>query len=431
MEDTASPLVNPNPSVPHAPDSDTSHPGHSSKGRWWFLILLLLAAAGAYEYWHRSDGATASATSEPRRSKKGGSPGDVVPVVAARARRGNIGVYDPGLGNVTPIYTDTIKSLVNGELMSVRYTEGQIVQKGDPLFEIDPRPYEAALTQAEGQLLRDQAVLANARIDLSRYELLVPLKAVPEQTLATQKAMVQQYEGIVKTDQGQVDAAKVNLVYCHITAPITGLLGLRLVDPGNIVHSTDTNGLVVITQMDPISVIFTLAEDLLPVVQGKMRAGQTLEVDAWDRDNKKKLAQGTLTTIDNEIDQTTGTVRMRATFDNKNFSLFPSQFVNVKMLVEQKSGVVLLTTAAIQRNSNATFVYLVQPDSTVAVRNIQVGTTEGDDAEIVSGLAPGDVAVMTGADKLQDGSKVAVQVLGEQPKSEQGSAKEPRPGGKG
>ena len=255
----------------------------------------------------------------------------------------------------------------------------------------------------------------------------MPQKAVPEQTLATQKALVAQYEGIVKTDQGQVDAARVNLDYCHIAAPITGLVGLRLVDPGNIVHAADTNGLVVITQMDPISVIFTLSEDLLPAVLQKMRAGQTLEVDAYDRNNTKKLSQGTLTTVDNEIDQTTGTVRMRATFDNKDSSLFPSQFVNIKMLVQQKNGVVLLTTAAIQRNSNATFVYLVQPDSTVSVRNIQVGTTEGDDSEITSGLAPGDVVVMTGADKLQEGSKVNVQVLGEQPPA----AKAPKPGGRG
>jgi len=389
-----------------------------------------LAAAAGFEYWHRSGGATASATSGTKTSKKGGG-GDTIPVVAARARRGNIGVYDPGLGNVTPIYTDTIKSRVDGQLMSVRYREGQIVQKGDPLFEIDPKPYEAALTQAEGQLARDQALLANARIDQARYELLVPQKAVPEQTLATQKAMVAQYEGIVKTDQGQVDAAKVNLDYCHIPAPITGLVGLRLVDPGNIVHAADTNGLVVITQIDPISVIFTLSEDLLPAVLQKMRAGETLEVDAYDRNNTKKLAQGTLTTVDNEIDQTTGTVRMRATFDNKDGSLFPSQFVNVKILVQQKNGVVLLTTAAIQRNSNATFVYLVKPDSTVTVRNIQVGTTEGDDAEITSGLAAGDVVVMTGADKLEEGSKVNVQILGEQPKPQQGSPKAPLVGGKG
>jgi membrane fusion protein, multidrug efflux system len=388
------------------------------------VVLLLLAGAVTFEYWNRTPSATASASSDPKVIKKAGG-GDAVPVVGARARRGNIGVYDPGLGSVTPIYTDTIKSRVDGELMSVRYHEGEIVQKGDLLIEIDPRPYEAALTQAEGQLLRDQALLANARIDLTRYELLVPQKAVPEQMLATQRATVAQYEGIVKTDQGQVDAAKVNLVYCKITAPITGLVGLRLVDPGNIVHATDTNGLVVIAQMDPISVIFTLEEGLLPVVLQKMRAGQKLEVDAYDHDNNKKLSQGTLTTVDNEIDQTTGTVRLRATFDNKDNSLFPSQFVNVKMLVEQKNGVVLLTTAAVQRNSNATFVYLVQPDSTVTVRNIQVGTTEGDDAEVTSGLAPGDVVVVTGADKLQDGSKVNVQVLGEKP----GSVKAPRPGG--
>jgi multidrug efflux system membrane fusion protein len=419
MDDNAAPSMTPSPPAPH----ESKNP-RRSRGRWWIVILLLLAAAGGYEYW-RTGRTTASATSNTKANKKGG--GDVIPVVAARARRGNIGVYDPGLGSVTPIYTDTIKSRVDGQLMSVRYKEGEIVQKGDPLFEIDPKPYAAALTQAEGQLARDQALLANARIDQARYELLVPQKAVPEQTLATQKALVAQYEGIVKTDQGQVDAARVNLDYCHIAAPITGLVGLRLVDPGNIVHAADTNGLVVITQMDPISVIFTLAEDLLPVVLQKMRAGQTLEVDAYDRNNTKKLSQGTLTTVDNEIDQTTGTVRMRATFDNKDSSLFPSQFVNIKMLVQQKNGVVLLTTAAIQRNSNATFVYLVQPDSTVTVRNIQVGTTEGDDTEITSGLAPGDVVVMTGADKLQEGSKVNVQVLGEKPQP--GPAK--APGGKG
>ncbi|HEY1759771.1 MAG TPA: efflux RND transporter periplasmic adaptor subunit [Bryobacteraceae bacterium] len=420
--------------VPGGAKADASSPRRRSRRGWWIVILLLLAAACGYEYW-RSGRTTASATSDAKAGKKGG--GDAVPVVGARARKGNIGVYDPGLGNVTPIYTDTIKSRVDGQLMSVRYKEGEVVQKGDPLFEIDPKPYEALLAQAEGQLARDQALLANARIDQARYETLVPQKAVPEQTLATQKALVAQYEGVVRTDQGQVDAAKVNLDYCHIPAPITGLVGLRLVDPGNIVHAADTNGLVVITQMDPISVIFTLSEDLLPAVLQKMRAGQTLEVDAYDRNNTKKLSQGTLTTVDNEIDQTTGTVRMRATFSNKDFSLFPSQFVNVRVLVQQKNGVVLLNTAGIQRNSNATFVYLVQPDSTVTLRNIQVGTTEGDDTEITSGLEPGDVVVMTGADKLQEGSKVNVQVLGEAPqakppsKSAPAPAKATAPGGKG
>ena len=331
--------MTPHPPAPHEPDSSPADPRRPSKGRWWILVLLLIAGVAAYEYWHKPDGATASATSDAKAGKKDGG-GGVIPVVAARARRGNIGVYDPGIGSVTPIYTDTIKSRVDGELMNIRYKEGEMVQKGDLLIEIDPRPYEAAVTQAEGQLARDQALLANARIDQTRYEVLVPQKAVPEQTLATQKALVAQYEGTVKTDQGQVDAAKVNLAYCHIPAPITGLVGLRLVDPGNIVHATDTNGLLVITQMDPISVIFTLAEDQLPVVLQKMRAGEKLQVDAWDRNNTKRLRSGTLTTIDNEIDQTTGTVRLRATFDNKDSSLFPSQFVNAKHAgaAEKRSG---------------------------------------------------------------------------------------------
>jgi multidrug efflux system membrane fusion protein len=441
MEDDTSAPMNPQPPPPHEPDKDASTPRHRSHGGWWVLLLFIMAAAAGFVYWRKTIGATASATSGGQSGKKGkGQGGDVTPVVGARARRGNIGVYDPGIGNVTPIYTDTIKSRVDGQLMSVRYKEGEMVQKGDLLIEIDPRPYEAALTQAEGTLARDQALLANARIDQARYEVLVPQKAVPEQMLATQKALVAQYEGTVKNDQGVVDAAKVNLDYCHIPAPITGLVGLRLVDPGNIVHATDTNGMLVITQMDPISVIFTLEEGLLPEVLQKMRAGVKLEVDAYDRSNTKKISQGTLTTIDNEIDQTTGTVRLRATFDNKDNSLFPSQFVNVKMLVQQKNGVVLLTTAAIQRNSNATFVYLVKPDNTVTVRNISVGTTEGDDTEITSGLAAGDVVVMTGADKLEEGSKVNVQVLGEQPKQQpkaqpqpqQGSSKTTiKPGGKG
>jgi membrane fusion protein, multidrug efflux system len=391
------------------------------KGHGWLVFLVLVIAAGAAYYFfvRKGVGSTASATTEPKAGKKGDG-GGAVPVVGARARRGNIGVYDNGTGSVTPVYTDTVKSRVDGQLMTVHYTEGQMVKKGDPLIEIDPRPYQAAVDQAEGNLARDQALLANAKIDQVRYETLVPQKAVPEQTLATQKALVQQYEGTVKNDQGVLDAARVNLVYCHITADISGLVGLRLVDPGNIVHATDTNGLLVITQIDPITVIFTLAEDQLPVVLQKMHAGQKLEVDAWDRGMTKKLAQGTLTTVDNQIDQTTGTVRLRSTFDNKDNVLFPYQFVNARLLVQQKTGVVLLNQAAIQRNTNATFVFLVQPDSTVITRNITVGTTEGDDAEITSGLAPGDVAVLTGADKLSDGTRVNVQIPGEQ-----------TPGGKG
>jgi len=342
-----------------------------------------------------------------------------VPVVAAKTGKGDIGVYITGLGAVTPIYTVTVKSRVDGQLMRVLYKEGDIVHQGDLLVEIDPRPYQVQLTQAEGQQIRDQALLDNARIDLARYQTLLAQNAIPEQQLATQKALVQQDEGTVKTDQGQIDSAKLNLVYCHITAPITGRVGLRLVDPGNIVHASDTNGLLVITQIQPISVIFTIAEDQLPVVLQKMRAGERLRVDAYDREMKAKIAQGWVTTLDNQIDQTTGTVRMRATFDNKANALFPNQFVNARLLVEEKHGVTLVPTAAVQRNSQTTYVFLVKPDSTVTVRPITIGTTEGYDSEVPSGLSPGDVVVMTGVDKLQEGSKVRVQMYGE--KAQKGS----------
>jgi multidrug efflux system membrane fusion protein len=235
---------------------------------------------------------------------------------------------------------------------------------------------------------------------------LLAQNAIPEQQLATQKALVSQYEGTVKNDQGQIQTAKLNIEYCHITAPLTGRVGLRLVDPGNIVHASDANGLLVITQVQPISVIFTIGEDQLQAVIKKMRAGQRLEVDAFDREMKTKIAQGMLTTLDNEIDQTTGTLRLRATFDNKGNLLFPNQFVNARLLVEEKKDVTLVSNAAVQRNSQMTYVYFVKPDSTVTVRQITLGTTEGDDSEITSGLSPGDAVVMTGVDKLQEGSKV-------------------------
>jgi membrane fusion protein, multidrug efflux system len=257
-------------------------------------------------------------------------------------------------------------------------------------------------------------LLDNARVDLTRYETLVKQNAVPEQQLATQKALVAQDVGTVKSDQGQIDSAKLNLIYCKITAEITGRVGLRLVDPGNIVHASDTNGLVVITQMEPISVIFPIAEDQLPAVLQKMRAGQSLTVDAWDAANTKKLTSGKLTVIDNQIDQSTGTVRMRADFENKNYELFPNQFVNARLLVQEKTGVVLLDDAAIQRSTNEIYVFLVKPDSTVTVRNITVGTSDAGTTEITSGLVAGDEVVMTGVDKLQEGMKVNAQVAGEQ-----------------
>jgi membrane fusion protein, multidrug efflux system len=301
---------------------------------------------------------------------------------------------------------------VDGELMQVLYKEGDLVQKGDKLAEIDPRPYQAQLTQYEGQLIRDQALLDNARIDQARYETLLKQNAVPEQQLATQVALVKQDEGTVKNDQGLIDSVKVNLIYCNITAPITGRIGLRLVDPGNIVQTSDTTGLLVITQLQPISVIFTIAEDQIPIVYSKHNAGQKLPVDAFDRDMKKKLASGTLTTIDNEIDQTTGTVKLRATFDNSHNELFPNQFVNSRLLQQEKTGVVLIPSAAVQRNSNSTYVYVVKPDSTVTVRQVKTGTSDDNNTEITSGIVEGDVVVLTGVDKLVEGSKVTVNLEG-------------------
>ena len=375
------------------------------------MAILAVVAGGVFFWLHGNGKSTSAGNAATAKGGKSGAPA-ATPVVATQAQTGNIGVYVTGLGAVTPIYTVTVKSRVDGQLMSVHFKEGDLVNQGDPLIEIDPRPYEAVVVQATGQLVRDEALLANARVDLTRYITLVAQEAVPEQQLATQRALVTQYEGTVTNDQGLLDAAKLNVDYCHITSPITGIVGLRLVDPGNIVHATDSNGMIVITQIQPISVIFTISEDQLPAILQKTRAGQKLPVEAWDRDLKTKLASGTLSTIDNLIDQTTGTLKLRATFDNGNRSLFPNQFVNARLLQQEKTSVTLLASAAIQRNTNDTYVYLIKPDNTVTIRNIKVGTSEGDQSEITSGLSSGDKVVMTGVDKLQEGSKVAPTING-------------------
>jgi membrane fusion protein, multidrug efflux system len=379
------------------------------------VIVILAAAAAAYYYYGPKGTAQPPATTTATGASAGGrrGAGGVTPVVAVKATRGDIGVYITDPGSVAPVYTVTVMSQISGYLMKVLYKEGDMVHQGDTLAEIDPRPYQVLLEQAQAALARDQASLDNARVDLKRYQTLVPLRAVPEQQLATQEALVKSDEGTVQTDQAQIDSAKLDLVYCHITSPITGRAGLRLIDPGNYVQTS--NALVVVTQLQPITVVFPIAEDQLPAVIKKWRAGQRLPVDAYDRTLTNKIATGSLATLDNQIDPTTGTIKLRATFQNNDNSLFPNQFVNARLLVEEKHGVTLLPTAAVQRNNQQTYVWFVKPDSSVTVRQIKLGTTEGDQSEVASGLDPGDTVVMTGVDRLQEGSKVTAQIQGSTP----------------
>ena len=368
------------------------------------MLLAVLAALGIAAWMGlRLHRATRAANAKPTTPPS-------IPVVAAVAHRGDIPVYFTGLGAVTPIYTVTIKTRVDGEIMRVGYTEGQKVQKGQPLVDIDPRPFEAQLTQAQGQLIKDQAALDNARIDLKRYQDLIAKNAVAQQIYATQKSTVAQGEGAVKTDEGNIASAKLNIAYCHITAPITGRVGLRLVDPGNLVNAAAATPLVVITEIEPISVIFTLPEQQIPTVLNKVRAGERLRADALDRDSKGVIAHGQLTTLDNQIDQTTGTLRFRATFPNQAETLFPNQFVNARLLVENRQNVTLVPNAAIQRNGAATFVYVLQGDKSVRVRNVAIGATNAEETEIKSGIAASDVVIVQGVDKLQEGTHVQAQI---------------------
>jgi multidrug efflux system membrane fusion protein len=328
-----------------------------------------------------------------------------VSVAVAKVQQQDVPVYLVGLGSVTAFYTANIKSRVDGQIMSVNFKEGQIVKEGDLLILIDPRPYQVQLEQMQAQLFKDAASLRDARLNLDRYTTLIPSGSIAQQQVDTQKSTVDQLDGQVRTDQAQIDNAKLQIVYCHITAPFTGRVGLRQVDPGNIVHAADTNPMLILTQLQPIAVIFTLPEDQLPTVSQHMK-NSTLLVEAYSRDNQTKLATGKLQTIDNEIDPTTGTAKLKAVFDNKDNALWPNQFVNANLLLETRKSSTVLPTAAILHGPQGAFVYLVKADKTVEARTVTVSLTQGTITTVTAGLKPGDAVVTDGQDKLQTGSTI-------------------------
>jgi membrane fusion protein, multidrug efflux system len=357
--------------------------------------------------------------------------GGPMPVVAAGARAGDMPITLVGLGTVTPLATVTVQSQISGQITHIAFKEGQPVKAGDPLIQIDPRPYQVALEQAQGALLRDRALLANAHVDLERYQTLFEQDSIAEQQLATQKSLVAQYEGAVRTDQGQIDAAKLNLTYCHIVSPIAGRVGLQQVTVGNYVTPAEPNGLVVVTQVQPITVVFTLPEDEIPPLLKRLHAGVTLPVTAYDRSNTRQLATGTLQSIDSQIDTTTGTIKLKALFPNTDESLFPQQFVNVVLLLDTLHGVTLVPQAAIQRGAPGTYVYLVNADQTVSVRKVAVGPGDATNVSISEGLKVGDRVVVDGADKLKEGAKVLLRQSSGAASGGAPAAERPRPGKSG
>jgi multidrug efflux system membrane fusion protein len=396
-------------------------PVSAKPGRRWIFVLIAAAvfAIGAYRFWSPDGGTAAGDAPQGAGSAAAphgapGAPGAArpVPVVAEPARSGDIRVYLDGLGAVTPLATVTVRSRVDGQLMAVHFKEGQMVHAGDLLAEIDPRPFQVQLAQAQGQLARDEALLANAQLDLQRYRKLWAEDSIPKQQLDTQEALVRQYAAAIQTDRGQVDAAKLQLTYSRITAPVSGRLGLRLVDAGNMVHATDAGGLVTITQIRPISVVFSVPEDDLPNLRARMQGGEPPEVEAFDRDGSRRIATGTLLTIDNAIDPTTGTVKVKAEFPNEDDALFPNQFVNARLLLDVRRGATLVPGVAVRRGTQGPFVFVVTPKQTAQARPVHVGVTEGGATSIDDGVQPGEVVVTDGADSLRDGSPVAPKTPG-------------------
>ena len=379
---------------------DTPTPVKKRRHRWVWVVVLLLF--GLLFYWviQHQQKSQAATTGGGRRMMAG-----TVPVTTAEAHSGNIGVYQDAIGTVTPIYTDSITAQVTGVITAVHYREGQLVQKGDPLVDIDSRQYEAQLAQAEGTLERDQNLLAQAQMDLERYKVAWGKNAIPRQTLEDQEKIVLQDQGTIKNDEGIVAYDKVQVGYCHITSPITGRVGLRLVDPGNLVTANSTTTLVVVTEVQPITVVFTLAEDALPEVLQQTRKGQQLKVEALDRAQQGHLATGKLTSIDNQIDTTTGTVKLRAEFDNRGGSLFPNQFVNTRLLVRTLENQTLIPSSAIQHNGSQDFVYVISTDNKASSRTVKVGVSDKGETA-VQGVNPGDKVANSSFEKLQNGTQI-------------------------
>ena len=399
------------------PQQQTPAPGLRATARkrrrvWVWPIALLAVGAATYLAYERFAPAPAQTTATPPARKpgpgglKGG--GGPTPVVAAAARKGDVDIYINGLGTVTPLRTVTVRSRVEGQLMRVHFQEGQLVKEGQLLAEIDSRPFEVQLKQAEGQLARDQALLANARLDVERYRALLAQDSIAKQQVDSQESLVRQYEGVVKSDQSQVENARLQLTYSRVTAPVPGRTGLRLVDQGNIVRGGDATGIVVITQTTPIAVLFTVPQDALPVVIKRVQSGDKLEVEAWDREQKARLASGTLTAMDNLVDTATGTVKLKASFANEDSALFPNQFVNVRMKLDTASAQTIIPSAAIQRGGQGMFVYVVKDDDTVTARAVKLGPIDGQRVAIADGIVPGERVVVDGIDRLREGARVQV-----------------------